>query len=243
MDLGDLLDTTFALYRVNFALFAGIVATITIPVTVLNLILSLFLSPAAGTVMDNLLSLIFNVLSEGALALAVSRRYLGQQISIEQAYGAIGWGTFGVLLLASLLYGLAVVFGLIFLVVPGIYLAVRFLFVSQAVVIERTSIGEAFSRSGMLVRGSWWRVFGIFIVLTILVGVFTAAGSGIAQAVAHIGGAGDQALGTVISAIVRILIAPIQLTALTLLYYDLRIRKEGFDIEHLARNMSPDQNA
>jgi len=237
MGLGDLLDSTFALYRENFALFAGIVAVITIPVTLIDLVLALFTGAAVLQIIDTVLSLIFNVLSEGALALAVSRRYLGQTISIEQAYAAIGMATFTTLVVVSILYGLAVVVGLVFLLVPGIYLGVRFLFVSQAVVIERASVGEAFRRSTALVRGSWWRVFAIGIVLYILVGILTILGSGLAQAVTHLGGSGDRALGTVISAVVRILVTPIQLVALTLLYYDLRIRKEGFDIEHLARHM------
>ena len=44
MNLGDILDTTFSLYRQNFALVAGIVAVLTIPETILNLIVTAVVS-------------------------------------------------------------------------------------------------------------------------------------------------------------------------------------------------------
>ena len=51
--------------------------------------------------------------------------------------------------------------GLVAFVIPGIWLAVVLYFASQAVVAEGRPPIEALRRSRELVRGQWWRVFGI----------------------------------------------------------------------------------
>jgi hypothetical protein len=45
-------------------------------------------------------------------------------------------------------------------------------------------------------------------------------------------------LGTAIQQVLNLLVAPFSSIAWILLYYDLRIRKEGFDLEVLAKSMS-----
>jgi membrane-anchored glycerophosphoryl diester phosphodiesterase (GDPDase) len=63
------------------------------------------------------------------------------------------------LFLASLLAGLAIGSGLLLLVVPGIYLAVRLLFVTQSVVVDGKHGPDALRASWALTAGRWWRVF------------------------------------------------------------------------------------
>lgn len=250
MGVGQILDRSFALYRQNFALFAGIVATLQIPLAIINGLItattqppatsatntvhfSSFSGPIGASAGSGLLGLIFGAVITGALAQAISARYLGREITIGAAYASVGAGTVVSLILASILYGIIVGIGFLILIIPGIYLVVRFLFVPEAIVLERTGIWGAFSRSSQLVKGSWWRVFGI----ALLVFIITAVLSGVLGAVA---GAllvsGHRVAGEVVSAIVTILVEPFEFGALILLYYDLRIRKEGFDIQHLMRN-------
>ncbi|MBI2036982.1 MAG: hypothetical protein HYT14_01310 [Candidatus Liptonbacteria bacterium] len=59
---------------------------------------------------------------------------------------------------AWLLYALIVMAGVLALVIPGIYLAVQFSFVSYVLVFENTGAREALRRSRMYVRGRWWAV-------------------------------------------------------------------------------------
>lgn len=66
-------------------------------------------------------------------------------------------------LLAMLLYTMAVVVGSLFLVVPGIYLGVRFAFSPPATVAGRTTFG-GFGRSSELVRGRFWSIFLLLLV-------------------------------------------------------------------------------
>jgi hypothetical protein len=220
MNLGDILNTTFNMYRENFTLFAGICAVIVIPQAILIAAFSISHS-LLFVLLGALLSLAVPFLLTGALAQAVSARYLGRPMTISGAYEALGTATILTLVGVSFLSAILVLIGFIFFVIPGIYIAVRFTVASQAAVLERQSVTDSLRRSWNLVQGNWWRVFGIIIVVTILVGVLeTIAGR-------LVGSVAGDALGTGLStAVVGILIQPIQAIALTLLYYDLRIRAE-----------------
>ncbi|MGI8825577.1 MAG: hypothetical protein ACR2JC_08020 [Chloroflexota bacterium] len=240
LSLGDLLDTTFALYRQNFALLAGIVAVLTVPQTLLGILFDAIGGRIAGSLVTDLLAFLFSQLITGSLAIAISRRYLDESVTIEQAYATVGVTTFLSLLGGVILYALIVAVGFVFLIIPGIYLSIRLAFYPQGIVIERLGIFQAFARSGHLVKGTWWRVFGILIVLYLLTLFLELVAVALATKLVSAGGSGPHIVGTIISAVVAILVQPVLLTGLTLLYYDLRIRKEGFDIEHLASHMRTD---
>jgi hypothetical protein len=283
MGLADLLDTSFALYRQNFALFAGIAAVLGVPEAIINALLTalarttvtttstvgqnvqlsgLQIGSSGGT---GVVSLIFGALITGGLAFAIYRRYMGESVSIEGAYrgvtargflrllGAIVLGALMaiavflaplILLIAGIVTGIAalVVVAVIGFVVAGVVtvvMLVHWIFVPQIIVVEQSTIIASFYRSWRLVAGSAWRVLGIYIVLAIMVGVLTGIVGGVAGGVLAVSG-GDRGvvfLATLISQFVGVLVQPFQLGALTLLYFDLRIRKEGFDLEQMVKTM------
>jgi uncharacterized membrane protein YraQ (UPF0718 family) len=93
-------------------------------------------------------------------------------------------------------------------------------------------------RSWSLVRGFGWRILGI----RILVGLITGIISGLLVSLLALAGAGLDVNGQLIvqqaaSAVVGVFVGPVTYIAVTLLYYDVRIRKEGFDIEMLAQSL------
>ncbi len=49
----------------------------------------------------------------------------------------------------------------------GFWLAIRWIFMSQAIVWEDADVLQSFSRSAYLVDGFWWRIFGLFILFSI----------------------------------------------------------------------------
>lgn len=261
MKFGALMSATFVLYRQNFALFVGIIAVLAIPQAIINLILTLVSSSAqsmlttsgsspptfhfwafATVITTNLaneiVTFIFSTLITGALARAISARYLGQRISVTEAYTLVGAGTFVVLGIAAILSGIAVAIGLALLIIPGILLAVSWSFIPQAVVLEHAGITGSFSRSIQLVAGSWWRVFGIVLVLFLLVAIPTGIVGGVAGFLfGLLGTMPGRVLGSIAGAVAGVLVRPIEYSGLTLLYYDLRIQKEGLDIQNAANNL------
>jgi hypothetical protein len=135
-----------------------------------------------------------------------------------------GFEAFTPIFFAVLLAALGIALGLL-LIVPGIYLFVRWYFVPQAVVLERARDVGALRASGRLVQGFWWRTFALVVlinVLTLLIGVvlaapFTAAASGTDRAIwalagQMVAGAATQPFGALFS---------------TFLYFDLRERRRA----------------
>ena len=109
------------------------------------------------------------------------------------------------------------------LIVVPIFLTVAWYFLPQAVVVENRRYVEALGASWQLVRGSWWRVFGIVLIANLIVGVAGAVIS--VPFVAGAEAADSAALQLASDIVVGVLTAPAVALIGTLLYYDLRARK------------------
>ncbi|GAA2772875.1 hypothetical protein GCM10010451_67310 [Streptomyces virens] len=142
------------------------------------------------------------------------------------------------------------VLGLIGAGVLALWLMIRFSLASPTLMLEKQGILKAMSRSAKLVRGSWWRVFGIQLLATIIANVvasiiiipftFLAAalsGDGVSGFLNTAGGDISwtflvvSGIGSVIGAMITF---PITAGVTVLLYIDQRIRREALDLE-LAR--------
>jgi hypothetical protein len=142
------------------------------------------------------------------------------------ARGAIvkGFECFTPIFFAVLLAALGIVLGLI-VIVPGIFLFVRWYFVPQAVVLEGARGAGALRASGRLVAGVWWRTFGMIVLVNVvallvalLLGApFTAAAN-----------ATDRAIWALAGEIVAAsVVQPFAALFSTFLYYDLRERQRA----------------
>lgn len=199
---------------------------------------------AYGKVLPHLPALIGGGLLLGLLAFAVIGVAVGlvAGLAVLLVAGAGGGsvspgGAVAAGVAVALLF-VAVVFAV---VVATALVLVRFAFFVQAVVVERRGPVDALRRSWRLVRGSYWRVLGIVLLLLLLVYILVGLPTGIAGVVINIvfpdplrHFALRQSLSTLIGYLSQIVVLPLQLIAYTLLYYDLRVRKEGYDIELLA---------
>ncbi len=134
------------------------------------------------------------------------------------------------------------------LFVPGLlgilYFYTRWTFWTQAIMLESYNSTGGLGRSWKLVKGSFWRVLGFNIALGIMAIALTfGASTTITFGAAFLPIPFGTMLQTVLNGIIQIIIAPLQYATLTVLYYDLRIRKEGFDIQmQLQDKEPPDQN-
>ncbi|MBI5652247.1 MAG: glycerophosphoryl diester phosphodiesterase membrane domain-containing protein [Chloroflexi bacterium] len=138
---------------------------------------------------------------------------------------------------------LCMCFGSIPLFVIWFALAMRWSFFTQAIVLEDLSGIAGIRRSWRLTKGSFWRVVGILFLLGIFIYVVTAVPTAAIQFGATAMFLGSLFVPTVLNSIVATLVAmvtePLQFAVITLLYYDLRVRKEGFDLEMLMQQMTP----
>ncbi len=123
------------------------------------------------------------------------------------------------------------------LFIPAIFVSLFFntkwSFWTQAIVIEKYNSTGGLGRSWKLIKGTFWRVLGFNLILSIIVGAFSAGpifllSLGTTFLPSPLFRLVLQSVAT--SAVVMIM-TPLQFATLTVLYYDLRIRKEGFDLQ------------
>ncbi len=262
MGVGDILDETFRLYRANFVLFLSIVAVLEVPAQIIatlislaapqplqvvpgqsltqdqtNQLISTNLSSISFTSIGSLIASFASVVIAAALAWAVSNRYLGRTVTVGEAYRAVT-GRIGTLVVAALWVGVRL--GLMAITVIGIpfaiYFGVSWALLSQTIVLEGNSIGGASQRSRELVRGYWWKTLGLFLVVLLLIAIVGGIVGGVFVAVVSGADYETKRIVTgVAQLIVGVLLTPIQIVATTLLFYDLKIRKEAFDLEAMVQ--------
>ncbi len=171
-------------------------------------------------------------LAVGTLVGAVMTAVWGAVAGAMAMPGGGSGGTGLLLIVGGTLTGLA---GLLLVAV----VAVRLFFGGLAVILERRAAMDGLSRSWNLTQGHVWRVAGVLLV----VGLMVYIGQVILVMPAMIGfaflaNAGLEAAGMVvmqaISSLAALLTTPFYIIATVLLYYDLRIRKEGFDLAMMA---------
>lgn len=225
MGLLEIVDQTFRLYRQHFWLFFGIAGVLYLPLGLLQGLLPKEISWVFALGMLPAYALV-----GGALTKAVSDRYMGDRATLGGSYAFI-WKRFGAYLLTSILAYLFIFSGLFLLLVGAIFFALWMAFVSQAFVIEGKAYVEALKRSKSLgAKNNWDNIFLLGLIVTILTGVISGVAmllSGLLPPVAR----------ELVEGIGQSLVAPISIVAFILLYYDTRIRKEGFDLEVLAREL------
>jgi hypothetical protein len=234
----------------------------------LNALADSLVASVPGLVVDWLAVLFLT----GMLTVVVSRAVLGQQAGIGTAWQVFRPRLPGLLLL-SLATGTLILLAFVLPVLPavlvgvaggpgglvvllaviggigalllGIYVYVILALASPALVLEKQRVRAAMSRSRHLVRGSWWRVFGILLLAAVITGVISSIITTPFQLLA--GGtavftnpeaaeptAGRLFVVTIGNIIGYTLVYPFSAAVSVLLYIDQRMRREGLDLE-LAR--------
>lgn len=255
MSAGQILDRTLKLYSRNWSLLLGISAVLTLPAAGLMIAINSFMQHALrnedfqsmiiGVILFIFLFCVYSFLiypwAQGASTFAISERYLNREVSIGQAIG-FGWRRFGTLFNVSLSIGLRVGIGLILFIVPGIMWACAYIAAIPAVIIEGGKARDGIRRSRELAKGRRWSVFGILLTIILLSTILNLAFFAVIElSIGTSSFIGDLIYNT-ISQSVSVLLMPVGVIAATLLYYDFRIRKEGFDLEMLQQTMHAEFN-
>ncbi|MEU5045534.1 hypothetical protein [Streptomyces griseorubiginosus] len=222
-----------------------------------------------------LISLIGTIVATALLTTVTSRAVLGRPVTTGEAWRdarpqvprlfgliflllLITFGVLAVGALPGILVAVAgskgggialAVLGILGASVVALWLMIRFSLASPALMLEKQTIVKSMSRSTKLVRGSWWRVFGIQLLAGIIANIVAAivvlpftflaaalSGDGVGG---FVNGTGDlgwtfliiSGIGSVIGSMITF---PISAGVTVLLYIDQRIRREALDLE-LAR--------
>jgi len=166
---------------------------------------------------------------------------------------AVSLGTGGII--AAVLLGILSFFGLI---VAYVWLSTKLALVPSVLMIERLGIRESVARSWSLTESFFWRTFGISALVAVIVGVVSQVASIPLSVVTQFAtvlidpqgqkGSGYlvlfatvSLLAIVIAVVIQSITSVVQSATIGLIYLDLRIRKEGLDLE-LARYVEARQS-
>ena len=195
------------------------------------------------------------LLAVAPLAAAGAGRYLERETTLWSVY-RLWLRRLPGLLAALALTALTLTLGLVLCVVPWFVAATQLFFVLQAVTVEGKGPGRALGRSNGLVGGYGGRVFNCLLLLALIAWVISLGvtfplaylvgsvlhlapgASSLYGGAAAVGHTAEQQVVTLITAgLAHLVLLPFLVCVMTVLYYDLRIRKEGLDIEMLAEDL------
>ena len=245
MTIGMILDRTIRLYLQNLSLMIGIIAfTYILPFTIVVVLTLITVVQPGNPILPGVMAaltalawaLVAQPLSAGATTYAIGERFLDRQATVGGVL-RVAWSRFGSLLGAQIVAGLMVLLGFLLFVVPGVIFMVSYAFVASVIMLENANSAEGRQRSWELARGNRWKIFAIWLV----VGLLTAFVNGAIDllVLALVGQSSTVAMvANLAGELVSYIVVPIPTIATVLLYYDLRMRKEGFDLEMLNRALS-----
>jgi hypothetical protein len=267
LEIGDLLDETFRMYRRHFLLFAGLSVLLSIPSAALSsfsyyTLLGNFLQQTgpglslttdqvlqAGTIAVFLAGALITIalvpFLYGAVTYAASESALGHPVTLSGVVSGVLRSYFP-LMGYWLLIGLMLV---AFCLIPlWIWILVGWAVVMPVMFIENVGLGAAMGRSWHLVQGRWWRTFFTLILMFIIWFVARIALRAfivLAQSLLQLVFPSLAVLwiSAATSVIVGSLVDPLLQIAIVLIYLDLRVRREGLDLFQLAQRVAGPQPA
>jgi len=240
LSFGETLGEAFNLYFDNFIplFFITLVSSIPAFVLVQTTRFGRSVSSTESVLMNLLILLVLyvgvNTIATALIIELISKKYLKQHQSIGQYIQNVLPLIFPIIGL-SILVVIIIGVGLVLFIIPGIYFTLGLIPASLILIVERKKVMESISRSFFLTGGKKLEIFGFVLVLG-LIGFAVQKGTELIMPM--IAGM-DASLDTrflifnIIAHLVQILVTPISSCVYILIYFNLRIEKEGFDLEHL----------
>lgn len=271
LSLGQILDRGIRLYRNNFLLFIGIFIVTQIPTFALGMsaifvagdLDIIFEQPGQYVefiivaIVIGLLGWLLTLLASAALSRTAAEKYLGQEIGLLEAYHRVknDWTKLVMATVVSVLLAITIV---IWTLVPCVgwltgagmlwfYSSIIVPMLTPVIILEKRAGSTAFFRCWELGRRKFWDVvrFGFLVLImgevlttgpSLLIELFLTSAMGFEQT-SQVVPIVQQVVGTLI----RIVYLPIPIICFTLLYIDLRVKTEGFDL-HL-QSVEPEEKS
>ena len=231
----EIIDASFALYRQHAMQLIVVTAVAMAPSIIYTLLMSGTPPVTAADVLRQLPVVFISLFSYTLLNAVVSRMasdfYLGGQPDIAGTLRDLVTRLPAIIIAMIVLFVLSTV-ATIFLILPVFWVAAMFFATIPIIMIEKKGPFAALSRSAQLSKGQKWHILG---TLALAFGIYVVLSIGLSLGAMAIGG---QMLQIIVGSLYAIVVGPVVTLAVTVLYYDTRIRKEGFDVEHMAASLN-----
>ncbi len=224
--LGELVAVTFDLFGRHLAVFLSLTLVVVAPIVlIVDGVWGRYLAegggvdpPKAAAVASVALGvLVIPPLVTALHVVVVQALARGEEPTVGGALRSASTRLFPAVA-AVMVYSVAVAAGLLLLIVPGIWLAVRWYFCAQAAVVDGLGPPDALRRSAEVVQTRWWRTFGVLLAFGVVVGALGALGGALAHEI------DNGALFTTAWILVQTVTLSLSAIFGTLLFFDLRAR-------------------
>lgn len=265
LSFGELLDTAIGLYRRSFATVVAVSAIFTIPLGVITRLwavgqadnlaglenaatdeqVAAALLPFLGAFASiGLVAMLLNAVVQGATTVVYAGAYSGHRVAAGPAV-RVGLRKALLIILLSIAVWVPAGIGLLLCILPGLALATIWYVAQPVLVIENRGVFRSMGRSSGLVTGQFWRTMGILLMALFLGTVFNVV---LSLPLELFGGAVGLLAGTdaasvvangAIAGVLSAITAPFTAAFAVATYFDLRVRKEGFDLVQLIDELPP----
>jgi len=229
--IGVALSKTFSILSSRLGSFLLLAFVPLIPVLAVTLVVVSGsqrgpLGPSAGALggLSGILTFVLGIVAQATTLYAAFQQMGDKPFSIGESL-SVGLGRSLPVVGVALLSALGIVLAALLFLVPGIIVACMLYVAVPVCVIEKAGVFESLNRSGVLTRGYRWQIFGLLALVTIAAfigGVVVALLGGVALW-AKLLSFGWQVVTTAFGAVLAAVV-----------YHDLRVAKEGIDIDDLA---------
>jgi hypothetical protein len=264
LGIGEILDAAIKVYRSRARTLMKAVFIVVAPVQLVSAIVTIslpnfstatdtntfgettidsasFVGAFAAILIVTVLGFLASQLATATSLKVVSNAYLDEEVDWRSSL-RFAFRRLRSLIWLFMLIGVLAGLGLLACLIPGIYLYYSWAVAVPVLLLEDKRGRKALKRSRELVKGRWWNVFGVVIVAAMLGFVVSGAFQAITLGVAvntdnEIAKAVASAVATIAASV---LVTPFAAAVNAIVYFDLRVRKEGFDLELLAHTLGVD---
>lgn len=185
---------------------------------------------------NQIICVVLGAVAQGMMIKAVADIYLDQEPDFNDCF-KLGLKKSGTIMLTSLLVLICVCVGFVLLIAPGLYLSVLWFVVGPAIVIESNGVIQSMKRSWELVSGSWCYVFCTFLIVHFITLVFQLIWLHFVVGGIDASHTLFSVTGSTVSLIPGIVFMPVMGIVITVMYFNLRVEKEGLNAHVLSREI------
>lgn len=245
LGVGEIVDATFTVYRRRFGPMLAIVLMLVFIPFLVSLVGGCSLDSGGTTTCTSpigwlgyYVGVVGSMVAGVAAVLVAAGAYADVPSDWRSAMSA-GIRRIVAIVAATIVAAVLMAIGFVLLIIPGIFVLVSLAVVWEALIIEGIGPMESIKRSWRLVAGERWRVFGAGLLVIVLMVIFVGVVSAVIALILSAGlGVSGGMTGYLVQQVASLLSIPLTAALGTVIYLDLRVRKESLSAAELAAALS-----
>ncbi|MDE0139775.1 MAG: hypothetical protein OXM57_03825 [bacterium] len=245
LGVGEIVDATFTVYRRRFGPMLAIVLVLVFIPFLVSLVGGCSLDSGGTTTCSSPIGWlgyyagVVGSLVAGVAAILVAAEAYADVPSDWRSAMSAAIRRIVAIIAATIVAGILLAIGFVLLIIPGIFVLVSLAVVWEALIIEGIGPMESIKRSWRLVSGERWRVFGAGVLVIVLMAIVVGVISAVIALILSAGlGVSGGMTGYLVQQVASLLSIPLTAALGTVIYLDLRVRKESLSTDELAAALS-----